>query len=420
MPVDFSVLSEIPHPAEKRIAVRITPEAERALRRGHPWVFESAIRHQSAAGNAGDLAVIFDRKQRFLGIGLLDPDATIRVRVLQHHTPATINRDWFSFKLNEAAKIRKPLEQQPPQYATTGYRLVYGESDGLPGLVIDRYGQTAVVKLYTPAWIPHLHDVLLALRDVMQPERIVLRFSRALAKIPDRLFGLYDGMVVWGAVPTAPILFRENGLYFEADPLHGQKTGFFLDQRDNRARVETLARGKSVLNLFAYSGGFSVYAARGGAAEIISVDASAPALQAAERNFSHNRHIPAVATAKHRTIADDVFAVLKRFAHQHKKFDVVIIDPPMFAHRQSQVTQATAAYRRLTRLGLQVLAPSGTLVQASCSSRISAENFFDSIQQTAAKQGRPLREIARTGHPLDHPVKFKEGAYLKCLFAVAP
>ncbi len=419
MPIDFPGLSNIPRPAEKPIAVYVSAAAERALRHNHPWVFEGAIRRESKKGNAGDLAVIFNRNRRFLAVGLFDPHSPIRVRVLQHHTPATINRDWFAATLTTAAQLRQPLLAQPAERAITGYRLVYGENDRLPGMVIDRYAQILVMKLYTSAWIPHLRNVLSVLMDIFPAERIVLRFNRALAKSPDRLFGLHDGMVVWGKTLTAPILFLENGLYFEADPLHGQKTGFFLDQRDNRAQVETLARGKSVLNLFAYTGGFSVYAARGGATEIISVDASAPALRAAERNFTHNRHIPAIAAAKHHTITGDAFAVLEEFHRQRKKFDMVIIDPPMFAHRQSQVAQAMAAYRRLTRLGLQVLASGGTLVQASCSSRISADAFFRNIHQTAAKIGRPLREIARTEHPLDHPVTFAEGAYLKCLFATA-
>ena len=415
MTIDFPALADIPRPAEKPLAVYVSGAAERALRSGHPWVFESAIRRQSAAGNLGDLAVIFNRNRRFLAVGLFDPPSPIRVRVLQHHTPATINREWFFAALTAAAQLRQPLLDLPPDRATTGYRLVYGENDRLPGLVIDRYAQTLVAKLYTAAWIPRLRDVFAALADVFPAERIVLRFSRNITET----FGLRDGAVVWGEPLSAPILFRENGLYFEADPLHGQKTGFFLDQRDNRARVETLARGKSVLNLFSYTGGFSVYAARGDATEIISVDASAPALRAAERNFDHNHHIPAVAAAKHRTITGDAFTLLEDFHRRGEKFDMVIIDPPMFAHREAQMAQALTAYRRLTRLGLRVLDSGGTLVQASCSSRIPAETFFHTVRQTAAEAGCPLREIARTEHPLDHPVTFPEGAYLKCLFATA-
>jgi 23S rRNA (cytosine1962-C5)-methyltransferase len=212
--------------------------------------------------------------------------------------------------------------------------------------------------------------------------------------------------------PPSLILFRENGLTFEADPIHGQKTGFFLDQRDNRARVETLSKNKSVLNLFSYTGGFSVYAARGGAREVVSVDVSALALGAALRNMVHNK-----LTVPHETIAEDAFEVLTRMESQQRLFDVVILDPPTFAQSEKQTDGALSAYRKLTRLGLTVLRKGGTLVQASCSSRVDADSFFASVHQSAQEAGRKLTEIARTGHALDHPIGFKEGAYLKCLFA---
>ena len=215
---------------------------------------------------------------------------------------------------------------------------------------------------------------------------------------------------------TSPglILFKENGLIFESDPIHGQKTGFFLDQRDNRARVEKLSKDKSVLNVFAYTGGFSVYAARGGAREVVSVDISAPAIEAAIRNMAHNE-----LTVPHETIAEDAFEVLARMGSQKRLFDLVIIDPPMFAQNEKQIATALSAYRRLTRLGLGALRQGGILVQASCSSRVDADAFFESIHQTAREAGRELTEIERSGHALDHPIGFKEGAYLKCLFATA-
>jgi 23S rRNA (cytosine1962-C5)-methyltransferase len=413
---DLATLPEIPGPSDRRIAVRVTPEAERALRHGHPWLFDQAIRRQSHEGLAGDLAVVFDRKRDFLAVGLYDPHSTIRVRVLHHGKPAKIDRDWFRTRLAAAARVRAPLLDG----ATTGYRLVHGENDGLPGLVIDRYEQTLVLKLYTSAWLPHLRDVLPALVDVIPAERLVLRLGRAMLEQPQELYGLRDGMLLCGPDLDGPLLFRENGLRFEVDPVRGQKTGFFLDQRDNRARVERLATGKDVLNVFAYTGGFSVYAARGGARSVVSVDVSAAALEAAARNMAHNAHIPAVAAAAHEMVADDAFEVLARLGETGRRFDLVIIDPPAFAQKQDQVVQALSAYGRLTRLGLGVLRPGGTLVQASCSSRVDAEAFFEAIHHAAMQVGRPLREIERTGHPLDHPVAFKEGVYLKCLFATAP
>ncbi|MFC1974839.1 class I SAM-dependent rRNA methyltransferase [Chloroflexota bacterium] len=416
-----SILFQIPKPAARRIAVRVTPEAERALRRGHPWLFDQAIRQQSHEGVPGDLAVIFDRKRRFLAVGLYDPHASIRVRILQHGEPATIDRDWFRARLAAAAQLRASLRQQPPDAATTGYRLIHGENDGLPGLIIDRYEDTLVLKLYTPAWIPHLRDVCAALISVSPAERLVLRLSRAMLKQPQNLFGLSDGMILSGLNLEGPVLFQENGLYFEADPVQGQKTGFFLDQRDNRARVEKLADDKTVLNVFAYTGGFSVYAARGGARNIVSIDSSVPALEAATRNLVHNQHIATVAAVSHEVMAGDAFEVLARMGENKRRFDMVIIDPPAFAQKQTQMAQALSAYRRLTQLGLDVLQPGGILAQASCSSRVDAETFFSTVNRAAGQAGRPLREIERTGHnTLDHPITFKEGAYLKCLFAVVP
>ncbi len=213
--------------------------------------------------------------------------------------------------------------------------------------------------------------------------------------------------------PPELVLFKENGLTFEADPIHGQKTGFFLDQRENRLRVQKLSKGKSVLNVFAYTGGFSVYAARGGAKEVVSVDVSQQALEAAVRNMEHNK----LTNVHHETIAEDAFDALAKMKSQNRLFDMVIIDPPMFAQSEKQIVSALAAYHKLTRLGLGVLKKGGTLVQASCSSRVDAESFFDAVNKTARDSGRRLTEIERTGHAFDHPIGFNEGAYLKCLFA---
>ncbi len=409
--MDFiSSLSQLPAPSTKRIALRISAPAERALRQGHPWVFDQSITEQSHAGAPGDLAVIFDDKRRFLAIGLYDPASPIRVRILQAREPATINADWFRSKLVSATQLRAPLEGQN----TTGYRLVHGENDGLPGLVLDRYADTLVLKLYSPAWIPHLKDFCDALAQVCPSTHLILRLSRSLQKQTGLPHSLTDGMTLTRPTPPSRILFLENGLTFESDPVHGQKTGFFLDQRDNRARVEKLSKNKSVLNLFAYTGGFSVYAVRGGAREVVSVDVSAPALGAAVRNMAHNK-----LTAPHETIAEDAFDVLARMESQKRLFDVVILDPPMFAQSEKQIAAALSAYGKLTRLGLGVLRRGGALVQASCSSRVDAESFFESIHQSAKEAGRKLTEIERTGHALDHPIRFKEGAYLKCLFATA-
>lgn len=411
----MDIITTLPKPTDRRIALHVSRDAERALRSGHPWLFDNSIERQSHPGKPGDLAVVFDQKRRFLAIGLYDPTSSLRLRVLQEGTPATIDQSWFHTRLTVAAQRRMPLLDGH----TTGYRLVHGENDGLPGLVIDRYAQTLVFKLYTPAWIPHLADLLPALLAVQPAQRLVLRLSRSLQKAPEHLYGLTDGMVLVGPPLVGPVLFLEHGLHFEADPIHGQKTGFFLDQRENRARVEGLAAGKRVLNVFAYNGGFSLYAARGGARQVASLDISRPALEAAVRNFALNQQVPTVAAAEHQLLVGDAFSRLAVLATDGRRFDLVIIDPPSFAKQQSEVERALAAYAQLTRLGLGVLQAGGTLVLASCSSRVSAETFFATVTQTAAQARRPLQTFAQTAHALDHPVGFPEGAYLKCLYATA-
>jgi len=424
----MSILAPVPPPSDRRLALRVTPEAQRALRRGHPWLFDRAIASQSAAGLPGDLAVIFDERRRFLAIGLYDPASPIRVRVLQHGAPATIDAAFFAGRLTAAADRRASLSAVgegvrlvagPTGEETTGYRLVHGEGDGLPGLVIDRYDRVLVVKLYSAAWLPHLRAVLAGLDGVAPADAVVLRLSRAAQRQPAALHGLADGATLAGTVAANPVIFRENGLLFEADVLHGQKTGFFLDQRENRARVEGLAAGRETLNVFAYTGGFSLYAVRGGAPSVVSLDSSAPALAAAGRNFELNRDLPAVAAARHELLVEDAFSGLARLAQDGRRFDLVVVDPPAFAKQQSEIPAALHSYERLAALALGVLRPGGTLVMASCSSRVGAEDFFATVRRGAARANRVLHEFDHTGHPVDHPVGFAEGAYLKCLFAKA-
>jgi len=413
MPVD---LLQLPKPREKRLAVRVTPAAERALRQGHPWVFDQAVTSVTGQGHPGDLAVVFDGHRRFLAIGLYDPVSPIRVRVLQHGSPEMIDRPWLTSRLAGALAQRSSLVGT----GTTGYRLVHGENDGLPGAVIDRYAETLVLKLYSVSWIPWLEHLIAAMSQVVPAQRIILRLSRDVLAHPGDLHGLADGTVLLGDAPQGPVEFFENGLRFIADVLRGQKTGFFLDQRDNRARVERLARGRRTLNVFAYTGGFSLYAARGGAPAITSVDLSAPALADAARNFALNAADPAVAACSHTTVVADAFETLAGLRRQGKSFDLVIVDPPAFAKRESEIASALQAYARLTELALGITARGGRVVLASCSSRVAADQFFATVNRVALDMGRPLRELERTGHAIDHPIRFREGAYLKCLFAEAP
>lgn len=409
-------LASLERPGGRRLAVRVTAAGERALRRGHPWLFDGAIERVSPEGRVGDLAVAFDRRRRFLAIGLYDPSSPIRVRVLAHAEPVPIDEAFLATRLRAAADLRRPLAGTD----TTGYRLVHGENDRLPGLVLDRYDDTLVLKLYTPAWGPWLEVLASCLPTVVPHERLVLRWSRAALGATAAPWRLLDGTVLRGPALAGPVPFRENGMHLEADVRRGQKTGFFFDQRENRARLRRLSAGRTVLDVFAYTGGFSLAAAFGGAKEAWSVDASAPALEAARRNFARNREAPSVAACRHRVLVLDAFDGLSRLARDGPTFDLVVVDPPAMAKREDEVRPALGAYRRLVELALAVLAPGGILAMASCSSRVPANAFFDTVLRTAAQAGRGLQTIERTGHPLDHPVGFPEGAYLKCLFATAP
>jgi len=411
MILDYSYL---PYPAERNIAIHISTAAERSIRGGHPWLFDGSIQSQSKTGNAGDLAIIFDHKNKFLAVGLYDPDSPIRVRILQHHQPATINQNWFLQALEQAVNRRAPLLTTD----TDGYRLVHGENDKLPGLIIDRYADTLVIKLYTAAWFAHLRAVLPALEQVHPAERWVLRLSRGLQS--GMTHGLKDGQVIKGPfLKDSSIIFKENGLQFAADVIHGHKTGFFFDQRDNRAWVGKLAKNKNVLDVFSYSGGFSVYAAQGGAQRVLSLDISEPALQSARENLRLNFDDTNVAHCQHDILVADAFSGLQALADSGDQFDLVVVDPPSFAKRQHEVQSALSAYAYLAQLVLQVLESGGTLMMASCSSRIRAAQFYATVHNTAIRAGRPLQEIERTGHALDHPITFTEGAYLKALFAIA-
>lgn len=401
--------SQLPTPSENILVIRVRPNIEPLLRKGYPWVYAGNIRKQSQEGKAGDRVVLFDEKNRFLAFGLYDPFSPIRVRILQLHS-GNLDASWFSERLQRALEKRSPLLSQN----TNGYRILNGENDGFPGCILDRYDTTYVLKLYTSAWYPYLLLLLEQIQTHLAPVRLVLRLSRNIQHPSITPSFLKEGLLFWGEPYTEPLHFLENGLSFEVDPIAGQKTGFFLDQRENRARVEGLAEGKEVLNVFAYSGGFSVYAARGSARSVVSLDISRPALASAQRNFALNQHIPTVAKCVHSMLAGDAFEELPRLS---QKFDLVIIDPPFLAKQKKEMESALNAYRHLASLGLKALRPEGIFVMASCSRQISETLFFSTLEEVAQQQKRVLLEIARTSHALDHPVTFTEGAYLKCLFA---
>ncbi|MCP4290512.1 MAG: class I SAM-dependent rRNA methyltransferase [bacterium] len=398
----------------ENIAVQLKAPVVRAVKKGHPWVFDKGIYKQNKPGNSGDLAILYDQKRDFVGIGLFDPESPIKIRVLHRGQPTKLDTKWFQKKLDSVFQRRSELINDPQ---TTGYRLVSGENDGIPGLVVDRYEGTLVFKLDTVAWLPHLEALISVFKDLLDPERIVLRASRTVINSSFCPAHIKDGCVIFGEELNGPIIFRENGLRFEAEPIIGQKTGFFLDQRDNRDRVGKLSKGETVLNVFSYTGGFSLFAASNAAKSVTSLDLSQPALDAAQRNFDLNQDIINISKTPHILMRDDAFSALEELSKKSQKYGIVILDPPSFAKKQTDIPGALIAYGKLAKLGLQVLKKGGVLVSASCSARVSADDFFETVIRAAAACGRPLQVIEKTGHAVDHPVGFSEGAYLKCLFA---
>jgi 23S rRNA (cytosine1962-C5)-methyltransferase len=394
-----------------RLAVRVTAAAARYIRDGHPWLYESSITSVVAdTAEPGDLAVVFDPQRRFAGVGLWDPTSPIRVRLLHHGQPTTIDDVWWKQRLATAIDKRAPLAQGG---STTGYRLVHGENDGFGGLVIDRYDTTLVLKVYTPVWFPHLAQVIAALVDLTDADRVVVRLARSV-----RGEGRYvDGTTVVGTQPSGPVPFLEHGLTFLADVVHGHKTGHFFDQRDNRHLVAGHCAGKRVLDVCSSTGGFTVHAAAAGAVSVRALDVSAAALSALEANIAANRHLANVARCRVSTTWGDAFDTMDRLITEGETFDVVVVDPPSMASNAAQVERAQRAYGRFAERALRLVADGGVVFQASCTSRVSADDLEALVQRAARRAGVRLSMLRRTGHALDHPITFAEGAYLKGLLA---
>lgn len=392
----------------KNIKILVSRNIEKIILSGHPWVFDKSIISQKGDGPPGTLGIIFNSKNKFLAAGLYDPLSPLRLRILHRGKPALIDEKFFMERLKKAFSIREFL----PSSGTTGYRLINGENDGFPGLVMDRYEDTLVIKIYTCAWIVHLKKFLPYVCDIFPHKRLLLRLNRYCMKEKDYLCGLYDGQIFYGPPLSEPVVFSENHLKFEADLIKGQKTGFFLDQRDNRKKVQDLSHGKEILNVFSYTGGFSVYAAKGGAKHVTSLDISRHALKSGERNFSLN---PDIVHIPHETIHGDAFKELRILIDRGQKFDMVILDPPSFAKKKEENPEAIKAYRKLNSLGVSLLNPGGILVSCSCSAHVSPEEFRYAVIKSINKNYSIIEE---TGHSEDHPVIFKEGRYLKALFIV--
>jgi 23S rRNA (cytosine1962-C5)-methyltransferase len=367
-------------------SVRLTLARDlvRAIRSGHPWVYRDALRSPPRVKQCVPAELCAADGRRVIATGFYDPASPIGFRVCHADGSTELNDDWATARLEGAVRKR----EQVIGADTTGYRLANGEGDGLPGLVIDRYAGTAVIKLdgAGPAAFWDAAGIAEWLRDRLELDGVVERTR-------DREFRVLAGK------PEVEPEFREHGLRFTANVEHGQKTGFFLDQRENRRIIRELARGKSVLNLFSYTGGFSVAAGVGGAAAVTSVDSAAPALAIAERHWTLN----GLDAAGHSAVATDAFEFLEQAAAERVKWDVVIVDPPSFAPSAKSVERAKAAYTRLFAAAAKVTGEGGLLAACSCSSHIDAELFLDLCQSALSQSRRRGTVLQITGQPADHP-----------------
>ncbi len=389
-----------------RLRVDLFPRAETAVRSGHPWVYADSIKSQNRDGETGELTVMYDKRDRFLAVGMFEADSPIRVRILHCGKPATLDREWWM------GKARESLEKRTGSVLnarTDGARVINGESEGFPGLVADLYAGTLVVKIYAAGWLARWEEMESVMREVFSPDFLVLRMSRNVAgRAGD--YGLDEGFR--GDTGKDTVVFSENGIRFESAVLMGQKTGFFLDQRDNRSRVEGLASGRDVLNVFSFSGGFSLYAARGGARSVTDVDISGHALESAERNFHLNGNDPAISGVRRLGIQADAFRWLEEAG---ESYDLIIVDPPTLAKRSAEREGAVRAYRRLNSRAISMLRPGGILLAASCTAHVSSGDFYRLVEEEACSSGRQFHELWRSAHAADHPAGFPEVRYLKAL-----
>jgi 23S rRNA (cytosine1962-C5)-methyltransferase len=375
---------------------------ERAIRRGHPWVFSGAVADGSAG--QGDTVIVRDHAGSLLGRAAYSPSSQIRARMWTFDDSA-VDDGFIRARLDDALALRSALIFSDD---TDCARLVFAENDGLPGLVVDRYADTLVLQCQS-AGAERVRDVVVAhLVERLRPTRV---YERSDADVRKKEGLAPRAGLLHGAPVAGPIAVRENGLRFLVDVEVGHKTGFYLDQRDSRARVRAVARGRRVLNCFSYTGGFAIAALAGGAQSAISVDTSMSALEAAERHVLENGIDP----SRHEGLKGDCFDVMRGLYDDGERFDLVVLDPPKFAPGAAHVEKACRGYQDLAHCGLKLLNPGGLLFTFSCSGAVDRPLFRQVVAAAALDAGRPLRIVGELGHPADHPVlsSFPEGEYLK-------
>lgn len=389
---------------------------EDSLRRFHPWVFSGAIARTDDGLQEGDVVRVISSEGEFLGVGHIQV-GSIAVRILSFHD-VPIDEEFWRSRLLAAWNLRKSIGVYRPQaggsadaaltFPNTTFRMVHGEGDNLPGLVIDCYGTTAVMQAHSVGMHQSRLAIAKALKDVMG-DNVENVYYKSETTLPFKAnLGQENGFILGD--PTDNNVTIENGLRFHVDWLKGQKTGFFIDQRENRALLEHYAYGRTVLNMFCYTGGFSVYALRGGASEVHSVDSSAKAVELTNANVAIN--FPN--DNRHEAYCEDAFKYLD--SHDDK-YDLIILDPPAFAKRRGALRNALKGYTRLNVKGLQRIRHGGILFTFSCSQVVSQEHFRQAVFTAAAQSGRKVRILHQLHQPADHPINIyhPEGEYLKGL-----
>jgi 23S rRNA (cytosine1962-C5)-methyltransferase len=392
-------------------AVVLKPGRERPIYFGHPWIFRGALAELPAELADGAIVEVRAADGAWLGRGYLNRASQITVRLLTWQRDELINETFWRNRLAQAIALRNRLFASSE---TTTYRLVNAESDFLPGLTVDRYGDYLVMQVGTLGIEVHkpllaqLLSELTGCAGVVERSAMAVRQHEGLAEASSLLAG---------SPPPAMVTVRENGLTFQVDLAHGQKTGFFTDQRDNRRRVAAYCQGQQVLNAFSYTGAFAVYALAGGAAAVTNIDSSRSVLELAEVNLRLNGFDPDTQTEN---LVGDVFTVLRDWRHAGSAgphFDVVILDPPKFAQNKGQVAQALRGYKEINLSALHLIQPGGILASFSCSGLVSTTEFQQAIFAAAADAGRTLQVLEWLHQGNDHPVAatFPEGEYLKGL-----
>lgn len=373
----------------------------------HPWVFTGAVLSVSGNPKPGDEVIVRDDSGKFVARGLFNSNSNIRVRLYSWDENSPLGQTFWDQRIKDAVALRADYVQNE---ATTACRLINSEADGLSGLTVDRYGDWLLVQLTSLALAERKEILFDLLEEHCTPKGIWLRTEKGIRQLEG--LEIQDGLVR-GEQPERAISIKENGLTFIVDVAEGQKTGFFLDQRDNRRALAKYTAGHRVLDLFSYSGGFGVTAAAlGDAAFVICVDSSQPALDSARQNAEANS-----VSAKIECVKSDAFKYLETARDESAQFDTIILDPPKMTRTQSGAKTALRAYHSLNDLAVSVLRPGGILVTCCCSGHISPDDFNRMLSGVATASGRRLQILEARGHAADHPVSpnCPENAYLKCL-----